>query len=510
MKIVSGLLAAPHPALRPAPVGLVVFILLATANGAGYRYGVSDQAFYVPAVMRAANPAAFPRDAALIDTQGRFFVLDEILASVQRTTGASTASLFFAGYLLSLTLIWAAVGLVGGRVYRSPWLVVALAALVTLRHNIPRTSANSLEPYFHPRVLAFGIAMLAIAAFLRRRHALAIALIGVSALCHLTTALWFAIVVGIALAVVDRRWRRVVVAGAGAAAVVLAWALVAGPLHASNATMDDLWLESFAAKDFIFANEWPIWAWLANLGLLVALWGAHVSRERGGTATAEDRALVWGATGLVAVFLVTLPAVAAHVAVAVQFQISRVFWVVDLLVAVYGIAAIGERVGARGVKVVATLFVAISIARGAYIIEKEHAERSLFLLSLPDTPWEDAMRWIARQPIETHVLADPGHSWKYGTSVRVSAGRDVLLEDVKDSALAMYAREIAVRVVERRRAIGDFAMLTPDGARALAGRYDLNYLVTEATLNLPEVYRNTQFRIYALKPAGPASVSTAR
>ena len=35
---------------------------LATANAAGYRYGVSDQAFYVPAVVRAMNPAAFPHE----------------------------------------------------------------------------------------------------------------------------------------------------------------------------------------------------------------------------------------------------------------------------------------------------------------------------------------------------------------------------------------------------------------------------------------------------------------
>jgi hypothetical protein len=219
---------------------------------------------------------------------------------------------------------------------------------------------------------------------------------------------------------------------------------------------------------------------------------------------------VWGATALVGIFLLTLPAVAAHVAVAVQFQISRVFWVVDLLVAVYGVAAIADYTGRRGAKVLAAVLVAASIARGTYIIQQEHAERSLFQVSLPDTAWEDAMRWIARQPIEAHVFADPGHSWKYGTSVRVSAGRDVLLEDVKDSAIAMYSRDIAVRVVERRRVIGDFTMLTPDGARALAARYDLNYLVTEARLDLPEVYRNAQFRIYALKRAGPASVSTAR
>ena len=55
---------------------LLLFVVLATANGAGYRYGVSDEAAYVPAVMLAENPAAFPHDASLIRTQGQFFIFD--------------------------------------------------------------------------------------------------------------------------------------------------------------------------------------------------------------------------------------------------------------------------------------------------------------------------------------------------------------------------------------------------------------------------------------------------
>src|SRR5690242_6090862 len=65
----------------------IIFALLATANGAGYRYGVSDQAFYIPVVVRALNPDAFPQDAALIDAQGRLMLSDEVLAAIVRTTG---------------------------------------------------------------------------------------------------------------------------------------------------------------------------------------------------------------------------------------------------------------------------------------------------------------------------------------------------------------------------------------------------------------------------------------
>ena len=66
----------------------IAFALLATANAAGYRFGVSDQAFYIPVVVRALEPAAFPRDAALIDAQGRLMLADELIAGIVRVTGA--------------------------------------------------------------------------------------------------------------------------------------------------------------------------------------------------------------------------------------------------------------------------------------------------------------------------------------------------------------------------------------------------------------------------------------
>ena len=35
---------------------LLPFVVLATFNSAGYRYGASDQAFYVPAILEQLNP----------------------------------------------------------------------------------------------------------------------------------------------------------------------------------------------------------------------------------------------------------------------------------------------------------------------------------------------------------------------------------------------------------------------------------------------------------------------
>lgn len=480
-------------------IGALLFVLLATANGAGYRYGVSDQAFYIPVVTRALDSSLFPRDGALIDAEGRLMIMDEMLAALVRGTGLSLEMLFLIGYVASLVLVWTGLVLIGTRVYRTRWAVAALGAAFTLRHRIPRTSANSFEPYFHPRMLAFGLGTVAVAALLRGRAWLAIGLVAASALVHITTALWFAVLIGVALAVLDSRGRRLAAGGAAAAAAVLIAAVAGGPLRGSLAIMDDTWLRAVASKDSLFATDWPAWAWTANLGLLALLWWAHRTRARRGAATAQDRALVWGCAALVGLFLATLPFVTTGVSLAVQFQISRVFWLLDLIALVYVLAAIADARSARASATLAALLLVVSAARGTYIMLVERPERPLFDTRAPDSPWEDAMRWVASRPRDVHVLADPGHAWKYGTSVRVSAAKDVLVEEVKDSALAIYSRDAAVRFIDRTSAVGDFTSLTAEHARDLARRYALDYLVTEADLPLPAAYRNEQFRIYSLR-----------
>lgn len=476
-------------------LGGVLFVLLATANGAGYRYGVSDQAFYIPAVERHLAGDAFPRDETLIDGQARLILTDETLAAAARATGLPLDVLFLAAYLTSLALIWSAVVLIGRRLYHSGWLVAALGAALTLRHQIPRTSVNSLEPYFHPRVLAFGLGALATAALLRGRRWTAVALVGVAALLHVTTAVWFAIVIGVALMWLDVRWRRAGIAVIALAAAAAAAILVTGGASGAFEPMDDTWLQAVASKDTLFASQWPLWAWAANLALPALLWAAHLRRGRLGTATPEESALVRGVLALVALFLLTLPAVALRLALPVQLQISRVFWIVEFLAVVTLLALVPR--GRAPVWVAAGLL-AISAGRGAYIMTIERPERALFAMRLDESPWQDAMRWLRQQPRDTHVLADPGHAWRHGTSVRVSAGRDVFLEDVKDSAIAIYSRDVALRYLERVAAVGDFSALTAARARELAARYDLDYLVSETDLDLPVAYRNEQFRVYAL------------
>src|SRR5947208_12959783 len=99
----------------------IVFILLATLNSAGYRYAASDQAFYIPAVLRHLDPALFPRDAPLIDAQARIVVIDDVVAEVVRLTGASLQHIFLTLYALTLLLLYFGLVRIGERLYRTRW-----------------------------------------------------------------------------------------------------------------------------------------------------------------------------------------------------------------------------------------------------------------------------------------------------------------------------------------------------------------------------------------------------
>ena len=113
-----------------AAAGLL-FVLLATANSGGYRYGASDQAFYAPAVALRMDPALFPRDRVLFAPQMRAWLGDDVFAWLSRATGADLPSLFLAVYVLTLLTYVAA----------AAWFAAALPAWNVLRTRWPVSEA---------------------------------------------------------------------------------------------------------------------------------------------------------------------------------------------------------------------------------------------------------------------------------------------------------------------------------------------------------------------------------
>jgi hypothetical protein len=486
-------------------VYLLLLVVLATANAAGYRYGVADQAFYIPSIMDDVQPQLFPRDTELLRAQDTLMVSDELLAGAVKL-GAPLPWLMLAGYVASLLVLFSAALSLGRQYNAHAWTTAAFCAALTLRHRITKTGANSFEGYFHPRVAAFACGAAAVAAVARDRLPLAWALTLLANVLHPTTGVWWAVWLGVTCWVVRPAWRRMLSVGAVSGALVAFWMLARGPLAGRLAVMDERWTRVLASKDYVFPDEWTLVPWLVNLlsvAIVAGVWRLRVAR---GVARPWEAGAAAGVLALVAIFLASMPFIDARVALAVQLQTSRVFWLVDFL-AVAAITwlvaeawlAAGPRAAMRPA-ITCALVLAVAAGRGTYILVVERPGRDLVQATLEANAWQDVGAWAVRTtPTDAHLLVDPDHDWKFGHSLRIMAQRDVLVEGVKDTAVAMYSREIALRVDERVTAIGDFATLTPDRARALARRYDLDYLVIDRRLPMPEAYRNSQFYVYRLQ-----------
>jgi hypothetical protein len=499
----TGLRVRASAAIIPvAMLGFAGFVLLCTMNAAGYRYGASDQALYTPAILRHVDPALFPRDARLIDTQARLMLNDEAIASIVRVTGVPLPYLFIVLYVLTLALLLTTAVRLGSHFYRTKGAIVAVAAALTLRHSIAKTGTSTLEGYFHPRQLAFALGLLAIVMFLERRDRSAIVLLVAAGVAHTTTFFWFAIWLTVAAWVGRPSSRRNIAIGLVLVAAAAAWAIGRGPLAGRLTPIDAEWMAVIATKDYLFPLGWPWDAWLTNaitIPVILVLWRMRV---RAGHTFEGESALVIGALALAAVFVCWLPLDAARLALAVQMQTSRVFWMLDALATFYLVWALAEG-GAvqpqRRAAAIAIVLILLSTIRGVYLGFVQFPDRKIFSIDVEHADWREAMAWARTSPRRSGWLADPAHAALYGSSLRAVGERDVLLEDIKDAALAIYDREIAMRIADRRRALAAMHWDTPDGARALARRYDLDYLVTSRPMALPVVYRAGSLTIYDLR-----------
>jgi hypothetical protein len=488
--------------LFPFSFFLIPFIILCTLNSAGYRYGASDLAFYIPATLERLDPSLFPRDRGLIASQARLTMIDETIAVLARATRASLPPLFAGLYVLTLVLLLAGTWLVGRHLYRSGWTLAALTAAVTLKHEIAKSGTNTLEGYFHPRQLAFSLGVLALAGVMRRRYLTAAALVFAGGLLHPTTALWFAIWLGVATWVDNPGWRRWLTGVAAVAAAAGVLLLTVGPLGGRLVFMDQDWLATLESKDYLFPLEWPLYVWLVNLAYLPTIWVIYTHRRHAGVLTPGERGIVFGCLSLAVVFAAALPLNAARLAIVIQLQIPRIFWMLDFLAIAYACWALVEA-GAftlRRAAVVVGGLVLFSCVRSGYIKFVRFPERPIAQVNIPDTDWGRAMAWARGTPRDSNWLAHPLHAVQYGSSLRVAGERDVFVEGVKDAAIGMYERDVAIRTRDRLAELEGYEGMTAPRVRTLAEKYGLDFMVSEETLPLPIAFASGSLRVYRLRP----------
>ena len=472
---------------------LALFILLATANSGGYRFGDGDQAFYQPAVELRLHPELFPRDRVLIESQAKLTAVDEVLATAARVTHLDLPALFFILYLVSLIALFFAAEELAGWLGLSPTASAVFLTLLTLRHRIAKTGANTLEGYMHPRQLAFALGVFAFTASLKRRWVLLSICWIAAAAIHPTTALWWALAIVAAQVLTTSGRQRLLMAAALLVLVIGSFVAIRLGLP----LMDPQWLRVLDNKDYLFASGWPAYAWLFNLAYLPLI--LLIGKMKG------DGRLAAPALALFAAFVCSYPFTESHVALAVQLQITRVFWLMDFCLALLGAWLLIDSSWAKQSRWIRHAAIAaallLSVGRGIYTLNEFGQSRPLFRIDLKADDWTEAMGWIRAQPSDWQVLANPDHAWLYGTSVRVAASHDVIVETVKDSAISMYDRGVAMRTAERLAAIPSYDTLNADRARAIARTYGASVAVTETThpLDLPLLHRNASFAVYDVR-----------
>ena len=197
-------------------LGAAAFTLLATLNAAGYRYGVGDQAGHIPSILRALDGRLFPRDSALIDAQSRLFVFDELLARAIRLVPASLEAWFLGALSADAGPALCRPGPAGRsrcscRAGRSPpSSPCARCGIASPRPAPTRSKAISI-----PRQLAFAIGVLGLGEMLRARPWTALAAAAAAGAVHPMTGLWFVVWIGVALFVEQPRLRPALAVGGG-------------------------------------------------------------------------------------------------------------------------------------------------------------------------------------------------------------------------------------------------------------------------------------------------------
>ncbi len=485
-------------------LGGLAFALLATLNAGGYRYGAADQAFYIPATLHQLDPTLYPRDWAMLGAQGRYFLVDEIGAAMVRLTGWPLPVWFALAQAATLAAFYVGAVRLARGILTTPWALTAWLAALTLRHRIAKTGANTLEGYFHPRILVFGLGLIALADVLAGRRVRPLLILVAAAAIHPTTAALFFAIALMAIVVSEPRLRRPAFAAGTGLALTGAVVVAAGLSPVDLTPMDPTWRALVATKDYTFPTTWSASTWAVNLIAPLVLVAAAWARHRAGALTPRELGLVAGCLALVAGFVLSLPLIAAGLPLAVQLQTSRAFWPVEIVATLFLVWWLVDRnaqpAGRAGfARAVAALLVAISLARGIYVGFVENPTRPTFAFDLPADDWGTALAWIrTHTPADACVLADPGHAWKpgMGTAVRIGAARDVYLEETKDVAMAMYSRPAAHQVSARIAATQGFAEMNADALGQLGRREGCRLVVVTRALPLPLLFQAGAARVY--------------
>ena len=270
---------------------VILFLLLIPILGLlvnGYRYGVSDQALYIPMIDRAVSPELFPNDYLFDEPSGEYNFWIPTMSILARFF--SLEWIFFVGYVLTrFGLFWAiyhlSLNLFGSRG------AAALAVLfLIIPQSIGGTHTSTQDTYFTLRSTAMPFAIAFLIPYFRGRLIPAAIICGVVFLIHPITAIPLISLLGFRLLIEIFRQSWRLPAKAFGVFTVCILPLVIRVFLIDRASHSDLspfsrsdprWLEIIKARDsYIFISVWNREAFLSLVAYTVILLTTLFFRHR--------------------------------------------------------------------------------------------------------------------------------------------------------------------------------------------------------------------------------------
>jgi hypothetical protein len=411
---------------------ILAFTLLAIAV-MGYHPGFEDDGVYLTAVKSDLNPALYPHDAEFFRLQLQATVFDKAVAALIRLTGIPVAWTELLIQIASILLIIAACWAIARRLFakeRARWAGVAMvAAMLTL--PVAGSALNLADQHLHPRNIATGFILAAVARVLAGKNWQAALLLALAFLFHpIMAALGISFCVFLDLSMMDRLWPRLA-SRPVAAAAPLGWVFAAPTPE---------WRRALETRTYFFLSKWTWYEWLGALAPSFLFWFLwRYSRKRGETTLARfSRAVVF--YGVVQQAVAMVINVSPALTRLLPLQPMRYLHLVYFFLTLVGGCLSGKYI----LKAEAWRWAVYLIAINAGMFASQRAlVSSTEHLELPGrqsaNPWLQAFEWIRQNTpttayfaVDPYYLAAPGEDYH---SFRALAERSQLADGVKDAVV---------------------------------------------------------------------------
>jgi hypothetical protein len=470
-------------------LGLLLLLTLGAIAIHGYHYGVEDQAAYLPAIKKVMDPALFPHDAEFFLAQTRWTIFDEFVGGLVRLTRAPTEWTAFFLHIVAVFLVLLGCLRVARRCFRegaAQWGGVALvASLLTI--PVAGTLVIMVDSYLHPRVIANGLALVALADLLDRKWR-ALAWLVIAAAFH-PQATAFAAAHGIVML-----WRL----PKPDAAVMAGFA---APLWLQS---DSAWRELMLSRQHHFPLQWTWYEWLGAVGpALLLAWFSRIARQAQNAVlehVSARLALSCALGTLGAVIMNVVPPLTRFMPMQPMRHLHFVYLLLFLLMG--GLIAqkmLRQRSALRAGWLL--LIVAVMFFTQRYTFSPSpHLELPGVN---PRNEWLDACAWIRQNTPPNALFAlDPLYMEQSGVdqhSFRALAERSMMADYTKDRGVAAIFPSLAERWKREVDARRDWRVFRREDFLRLRAEFGVDWIVVErkriieqqALLNFPCPYSNS-------------------